>query len=467
LSTAAPAGRAASRPLSEDLPIALLAGASVAIVLVLRLIAAQGLPLNLDETFTAVITSQSHLADFVREARRDVAAPLYYTILWLLPVARSDFALRLPSWLFMLAAAALPLAWRVPGQARAAAIAWAALLFLWLPGAIFATQARPYALLFLVATAQTIAFTRLIDEPNLRRAFVWTGCASLTMLTHYMGAPLGLAQGLVLLVALRGRALKLWPSLLVLLVPVIEAITHFRILFEVATGDANWLPQVSFGNLPSYLIYGFGALAPLLLIVALASRYLRPNEPIPHAAALASIAGVLALAMLVAAGWGRSLIVERYLTACAPALMLALVTVVSGAAARLLLVAISGALAMYAAVAAPLDIRESSMEWAAQKLIPLRPQQLKFSLGYRAQQTLAMETRPKIGEYFFRRAGVPTRAELVPTVDGRELVRAAGRDSAVIWIFYPESQPVAESIARSRKCFIRPLQLACPPLASR
>jgi hypothetical protein len=147
--------------------------------------------------------------------------------------------------------------------------------------------------------------------------------------------------------------------------------------------------------------------------------------------------------------------------------MLALVTVASGAAARLLLVAISGALAIYAAIAAPLDIRESSMEWAAQKLIPLRPQQLKFSLGYRAQQTLAMETRPKIGEYFFRRAGVPTRAELVPTVDGRELVRAAGRDSAVIWIFYPESQPVAEAIARSRKCFIRPLQLACPPLASR
>ena len=103
------------------------------------------------------------------------------------PTARSDFALRLPSWIFMVAAAALPLAWRIPGQSRAAAITWAALLFLWLPGAIFATQARPYALLFLVATAQTIAFARLIDEPSLRRAFVWTGSASLTILTHYMG----------------------------------------------------------------------------------------------------------------------------------------------------------------------------------------------------------------------------------------------------------------------------------------
>ena len=95
------------------------------------------------------------------------------------------------------------LEWVVPGQSRAAAIAWAALLFLWLPGAIFAAQVRPYALLFLAATAQTIAFARLIDQPTLRRAFAWTACASLTILTHYMGATLGLAQGLLLVAALR------------------------------------------------------------------------------------------------------------------------------------------------------------------------------------------------------------------------------------------------------------------------
>ena len=465
-SAAGPAGRSTTR-LGEDLQIALLAGTVAAVVLVLRLLAARGLPLNLDETFTAVITSQSHLADFVREARRDVAAPLYYTLLWLLPVARSDFALRLPSWLFMIAAAALPLLWRIPGQLRAAAIAWSALLFLWLPGAIFVAQARPYALLFLVATGQTIAFARLVDEPSLRRAFIWTSCASLTILTHYMGATLGLAQGLVLLAVLRTRALKLWPALLVLLVPVVEAITHLQVLLEVATGDANWFPKVSLGNLPSYVIYGFGVLAPVLLMVALASRYLRPDEPMPRPATLSSIAGLLALAMLIAAGWGRSLIVDRYLTACAPALMLALVTVASGAIARLLLVGISGALAVYAAIAAPLRVGEASMEWAAQQLIPLHPQEVKFSLGYKAQHTLAVETRRKLGEYFFRRAGVSTKAELVPTIDGRELVRAAGPNSAIIWVFYPQSQAIAESIARSRKCFLGKLQLACPPLSAR
>jgi hypothetical protein len=202
-------------------------------------------------------------------------------------------------------------------------------------------------------------------------------------------------------------------------------------------------------------------------MIAPGSRYLRRDEPIPRAAALASLAGVLALALLIIAGWGRSLIVDRYLTSCAPALMLALVTVASGAAAWLALVGLSGAVAFYAAIAEPIEVRETSMEWAAQQLIPFRPQSLKFSLGYKGQHTLAMETRPKLGEYFFHRAGVPIKAELVTTLDGRELVRAAGRDAAIIWIFYPAWQPVADSIAKSRRCFVRPLQLACPALSAR
>jgi hypothetical protein len=171
--------------------------------------------------------------------------------------------------------------------------------------------------------------------------------------------------------------------------------------------------------------------------------------------------------MLIVAGWGRSLIVDRYLTACAPALMLALVTVTSGAAARLALLGLSGVVALYVAVAEPIEVREPSMEWAAQQLIPFRPQQAKFSLGYKGQHTLALETRSKLGEYFFRRAGVPTKAELVLTLDGRELVRAAGRDSALLWIFYPAWQPVANEIAAKRHCFVRPLQLACPALNAR
>ena len=59
----------------------------------------------MDETFTGMIVSQHSLADFIREARRDIAAPLYYSLMWLLPLNDSDFAMRLPSWAFMITSA--------------------------------------------------------------------------------------------------------------------------------------------------------------------------------------------------------------------------------------------------------------------------------------------------------------------------------------------------------------------------
>jgi hypothetical protein len=447
-----------------EIAIAALAFLAVVATFALRVIAARNQPLTMDETFTGMIVSQHSLADFIREARRDIAAPLYYSLMWLLPLNDSDFAMRLPSWAFMIIGSALPLMWRIPGQSRSAAIGWAALLYLWLPGTIFSVQARPYALLFLVATAQTIAFARLIEVPTLRRAFSWTACSSLTLLTHYFAAPLALAQGLILLAVLGKRALPLWPSLLLVLIPTIETITHYRQLAFFATSDANWLPPITFANLHDYLSYGLGTLGPVLLLIALGSRYFDRSEAIPRGAALASIAGAVALGILILAGWHRSLLVDRYLTACAPALMLAVITVAAGIGARILIVAVASALAIYAAAGVPLRIREQSMEWSAEKIIPFRPAHLVYSLGYSGQQGLKPETRRELGEFLFRRAGVTAQARMVTTLDGRELIRAAGDDAAVIWVFYPRWQPLANAIARERHCFIAPRQLACPPL---
>lgn len=459
---AAGAGRA-SRADKAELALAALAIAAVALTLVLRILAARGQPLTTDETFTLMITSQHALGDFIREARRDVAAPLYYTVMHFLPVGMSDTGMRLPSWAFMIAGSALPLLWRIPNQPRSAAIAWAALLFLWLPGAIFAVQARPYALLFLTATGQTIAFAQLMEEPSLRRAFVWTATASLTLLTHYMSAPLGLAQGLVLLFAVRGRASRLWPSLLVLLIPLVEAGTHYRQLTSFASSDANWLPKISFSNVGEYLTYGLGPLGFVLLLIALASRYLNRSEAMPRGAALASSAGAIALAILIGAGWHRSLIVDRYLTACAPALMLALVTIAATTIGRLLLVAVAAGLGIFASAFAPLEIREHSMEWAVNKLVPYQPKKVVFSLANKGQETLAPETGEELGAVLFRRAGVETQARLVPTMNGRELIAAADKETAIIWVFSPNRQPLAKMIARQRRCYIAPMQLACPP----
>ena len=62
-----------------------------------------------------------------------------------------------------------------------------------------------------------------------------------------------------MLATYRMDALKLWPSLILLLIPIVETVTHLKVLSSVASGDANWWPQVSFANLPAYVMYGFGA----------------------------------------------------------------------------------------------------------------------------------------------------------------------------------------------------------------
>ena len=77
---------------------------------------------------------------------------------------------------------------------------------------------------------------------------------------------------------------------------------------------------------------------------------------------------------------------------------------------------------------------------------------------------LAPETRQELGAFFFRRAGVPIETRMSTSLDGRELIKAAGDRSAVIWVFYSEWQPIADAIARQRNCFVAPHQLACPPL---
>ena len=103
--------------------------------------------------------------------------------------------------------------WRAPGLSPAARLAWASLLWLWVGGLDFSADARVYALLFLLATAQTIAFARLLAAPDRRAAFIWAALAALAGLAHYFALFLGLAQGVLLVAVLGPRAvLALWPA---------------------------------------------------------------------------------------------------------------------------------------------------------------------------------------------------------------------------------------------------------------
>src|SRR4051812_14821337 len=81
----------------------LIALAGGAAVLAIRFWLIPGLPLWLDETWTAVIAGQPTWAAFWREVWLDANAPLYYLVMALWP-GEGNFALRLPSLIFMSAA---------------------------------------------------------------------------------------------------------------------------------------------------------------------------------------------------------------------------------------------------------------------------------------------------------------------------------------------------------------------------
>ena len=446
-----------------------VAAVAAIVVTIMRFNAAVDLPLWLDETFTAVISGQPTLHDFLREAHRDVGAPLYYVLMWLLP-GDSNLALRLPSLALMLCAAALPVVWRVPDQSKSAAVTWSALLLLWPPGGPIAFDARPYALVFFLATAQTIAFARLIASPSIGRAMLWTGAAALCILSHYFSGVLGLAQGIVLLAILRRRALALWPALLLLIPAFVELAVHLPLLLEFAGGPANWFPTLGPAMIAPALIFTTGSIGPIMLILAAAARLLHRDEPIARAAIPAIIAGLVAILLLLALGWGRSLLVERYFTPCVPAILLGLVTLAGGQIGRLMLIAGYAWAAAQSALAQPMSGGDGGVEAPARYLIPTRPVRLVYSLGYEGQTTLQREMREQLGEFHFRRAGLNTRAELIGTLEGAELVRSAGRDAAIIWILDPGRQAEAEAIARTRPCVIlkqsRTATLACAALDS-
>ena len=152
-----------------------------------RLWVGHDLPLWIDESWTAMIAGQSSWSAFWREVWLDCNPPLYYGLmaLWTQLFGLSALALRLPSILLVTAAALMPLLWRVPGLPRSAAYVWAILILFWGPGLELSVDARGYGLLLFLSTAQVIAYVRLLDRPQGRRALLWASLASLCALTHY------------------------------------------------------------------------------------------------------------------------------------------------------------------------------------------------------------------------------------------------------------------------------------------
>ncbi|MCC6763998.1 MAG: glycosyltransferase family 39 protein [Deltaproteobacteria bacterium] len=184
--------------------------AAVVAGLALRLVNLGTAPFWLDEMYTFEMLRVPWDA-LLGAAMRDNQAPLYYVVTkgWTALGGWSTAALRAPGLLASLACIPLAAAvTRLVAGARAARMAaWVAALS---PLLIqHAQDARPYALLAAVATANLLILVRFLVGRSPRLGFWWVASAFVVVATHYYGIFFLAGQGLALLI-LRPAPVRGW-----------------------------------------------------------------------------------------------------------------------------------------------------------------------------------------------------------------------------------------------------------------
>lgn len=174
------------------LVVVALAGSALRVV--------QRSPLWLDEALSANIAALP-LGDITGALRRDGHPPLYYVLLhgWQEVVGDSATAARLLSALIGLAL--LPLAWVAAGRLGGRRAAWAATLLVALNPFVvrYATEARMYELVMVLALAGWLVADRALREPTPRWLAALAVLTGAVLWTHYWGIWLTAAAGLGLL----------------------------------------------------------------------------------------------------------------------------------------------------------------------------------------------------------------------------------------------------------------------------
>ncbi|MFC3440974.1 hypothetical protein ACFOKF_07150 [Sphingobium rhizovicinum] len=296
-----------------------------------RLFSGMNAPLWFDETFSAVIATQPDIAHLVRWMLRELSGPTYYSMLfaWQQVVGDSNVALRLPSLILSIATPLLIL-WRGYPD-RQVRMIWAAVTALSVIGFDSATQARPYALLFLLATAHAIAFLRLIEQPDLRRAFWWTGLSALTVLTHYHAAVICGIQGIAYLAIRPRQAIRTWPALLPLVPMTAWMAFHLPFILSFTNKDTVWYGTLGLDALwliPSLLtglawpgVLLLGAMAASFVHDMIAAR--RGKAAWPYSAAQTALvgSGLIAVTIVMSMGFLVPSFTARYILPYVPALL--------------------------------------------------------------------------------------------------------------------------------------------------
>jgi hypothetical protein len=321
-----------ARPAAVDRRLRTLAVMALIAGIIYRVIPGFGTPMWLDETFTGVIATQPDLHKLIEWCLGELSGPVYYSTIWLWEriAGPGDIALRAPSLIFSIAAPLLIL-WKGHPDREIRQL-WAALVALWIPGFQFASEARPYSLLFLLACAQAIGFLNLLRRANLGAALIWSSISTLAVLTHYHALIAVGLQGVAYLVFRRQAALKSWPASLVFLPAFAWMYVHLPFVLSVVDPTVAPYKKLSIASLvylPRWLL-GAGLPAACLLalicctISAQAWATLKARARFPYGPVDVTLVatGIMGFAIVVGMGFVRPSFVSRYLMAFMPSILL-------------------------------------------------------------------------------------------------------------------------------------------------
>ena len=431
---------------------------AAALITVERTWLALARPLWFDESWTAAVAATPDWRSFLTEAYNDVNAPLYYALmrLWEGLAGPSDFALRVPALLALLAAGAVPMVSRIKGLSFEARVTWGALVFGWWGVGVF-LDGRCYALLLALASLQCVLFARLLLAPTQRNAWLWCGVAASTILLQYYALIPAAVQGLVYLAARRQAAVRTWPAVLAFAPAFGWMAYHAPRLQAFSAPEYAWHPLIGPLDALGFTAFAVNPSAPLVLplaaVVLLAALLLRKKpaetetapEPASHLWLVAG-AALLALALTLISGAIRPSLTGRYLVPLAPGLLLGLVLIARRSAhAQLAYVAL---MALYLGVAMRPGAFNDALklgapygyEEASSVLMQHGVRNVVYVWDHEAAPLMAPSSLQRVGAVFFRRAGDPAQVTPVTPRKGQDanrlaLAAATGPRPGVIWIY--------------------------------
>lgn len=449
---------------SPTLVIRFLCAAAISGVIYLlcmRFYLAATLPLWLDETWSGMIASRSDWTSFWREAWMDCNPPLYYIFLhfWGGLFGESNLALRLPAFLFTIAASLLPLFWRPAGLTKFGAWIFAALLLLWQQGLLVMTDARGYGLLIALATASCLVFAKLLQNPTRGRSAAWVALGTLMFLTHYYSGVLAIGQALILIFRHRMKVLRLWPTALIAVPGIAWLVFHVPRLRDYAREDVIWYPPTTFfralGHL-EFIVSGSNLIPSIAVIVIIGLMTLQnrrrklarqiDERPADRDLALTILAAGIGFAIAIVIGLFQESLTNRYFIPLVPPAMFGLALAVQRCKAPTL----SGLMLAFMflipslnpnfANKAAYDRGYYGYQPGSDFVARYKPDQLLFFWDHPAGKILDGQSLERIGSYFLKRGGadVSTQAFVIGERENpNPILRAAatGKRPAIIWLY--------------------------------